>query len=191
MRRQLEYQIARERREREFRLARGSPAAVGMMEGMIHSPVTLNISGGDNGGTGSISRGGSGVTGGLGAGGSMMKGHEHHSHGYDMVGHGIGEAQSGEEVKRAEQIQKARASAAQSSSTIATTSTSASSSPSISTSSPQTSSIKTSTTQAAQGDIMAGWKPPSTMEAVKDIYRQRGVWGLWTGFRLHAGEIQN
>lgn len=31
-------------------------------------------------------------------------------------------------------------------------------------------------------------KPPGTVEAVKDIYRNNGFKGLYTGFRLHFGE---
>jgi len=30
-------------------------------------------------------------------------------------------------------------------------------------------------------------KPPGTLEAVKEIYRNNGVGGLYTGFRLHFG----
>ncbi len=36
---------------------------------------------------------------------------------------------------------------------------------------------------------VAEYKPPGTWEAVKQIKRERGVWGLWTGFKLHAGEF--
>jgi solute carrier family 25 carnitine/acylcarnitine transporter 20/29 len=32
-------------------------------------------------------------------------------------------------------------------------------------------------------------KPPGTIEAVKDILRTNGITGLYTGFRLHFGEI--
>jgi solute carrier family 25 (mitochondrial carnitine/acylcarnitine transporter), member 20/29 len=32
-------------------------------------------------------------------------------------------------------------------------------------------------------------KPPNTLDAVADIVRRSGVTGLYTGFRLHFGEI--
>jgi solute carrier family 25 (mitochondrial carnitine/acylcarnitine transporter), member 20/29 len=31
-------------------------------------------------------------------------------------------------------------------------------------------------------------KPPGTFEAVRDIFRENGVAGLYTGFRLHLRE---
>jgi solute carrier family 25 carnitine/acylcarnitine transporter 20/29 len=36
-------------------------------------------------------------------------------------------------------------------------------------------------------DLMADYKPPGTWPAVKDIYREKGITGLWAGFRLHSG----
>jgi hypothetical protein len=33
------------------------------------------------------------------------------------------------------------------------------------------------------------YKPPGTWEAVKQIHRERGFRGLWTGFKLHAGKL--
>lgn len=38
------------------------------------------------------------------------------------------------------------------------------------------------------GKEVVEYKPPGTWDAVKQIKRERGVWGLWTGFKLHAGE---
>ncbi|KAI5454485.1 hypothetical protein NCC49_003385 [Naganishia albida] len=35
-------------------------------------------------------------------------------------------------------------------------------------------------------DLMADYKPPGTWPAVKDIYREKGITGLWAGFRLHS-----
>lgn len=37
-------------------------------------------------------------------------------------------------------------------------------------------------------DLMADYKPPGTWPAVKDIYREKGITGLWAGFRLHSGK---
>lgn len=41
--------------------------------------------------------------------------------------------------------------------------------------------------RARQG-LAEGYKPPGTWQAVQDITKERGMRGLWTGFRLHAGE---
>lgn len=41
----------------------------------------------------------------------------------------------------------------------------------------------------ASKNIMANYKPPGTWPAVKDIYREKGITGLWAGFRLHSGEF--
>ena len=30
-------------------------------------------------------------------------------------------------------------------------------------------------------------KPPNTIEAIRDIFRTNGLFGLYTGFRLHFG----
>ncbi|KAJ9125475.1 hypothetical protein QFC22_000436 [Naganishia vaughanmartiniae] len=38
-------------------------------------------------------------------------------------------------------------------------------------------------------DFMAGYKPPGTWTAVKDIYREKGFTGLWAGFKLHSGPM--
>jgi solute carrier family 25 carnitine/acylcarnitine transporter 20/29 len=40
----------------------------------------------------------------------------------------------------------------------------------------------------ASKNIMANYKPPGTWPAVKDIYREKGITGLWAGFRLHSGK---
>jgi solute carrier family 25 carnitine/acylcarnitine transporter 20/29 len=40
-------------------------------------------------------------------------------------------------------------------------------------------------------DFMASYKPPGTWTAVKDIYREKGITGLWAGFRLHSGESRS
>ena len=32
-------------------------------------------------------------------------------------------------------------------------------------------------------------KPPSTASAVRDIFKTSGVFGLYTGFNLHFGEL--
>ncbi|KAJ9109728.1 hypothetical protein QFC19_001958 [Naganishia cerealis] len=37
-------------------------------------------------------------------------------------------------------------------------------------------------------DLMVDYKPPGTWTAVKDIHREKGVTGLWAGFRLHSGK---
>lgn len=41
----------------------------------------------------------------------------------------------------------------------------------------------------ASKDLMANYKPPGTWPAVKDIYREKGITGLWAGFKLHAGRL--
>lgn len=43
------------------------------------------------------------------------------------------------------------------------------------------------TIAASKGITMA--KPPGTIEAVKEIYRNNGFAGLYTGFRLHFGTL--
>lgn len=39
----------------------------------------------------------------------------------------------------------------------------------------------------ASKNIMVNYKPPGTWPAVKDIYREKGITGLWAGFKLHSG----
>lgn len=45
--------------------------------------------------------------------------------------------------------------------------------------------------EKAKQSLLEGYKPPGTWEAIKDITRERGARGLWTGLRLHASEFSS